>query len=222
MTENTKNFYNKYTLNELIEKFGIISVHFYPFEDMEYVYETEDVDEAYDSLKEYVHSTIYQGYRCFFNSLDNLKKFTKDDELEFCKKVLKDTRQQLTRKTQECEMWKNLTVDNGAVALKYQQQLDQLKKTNEELQKENDDLKDKVKKLTIIGMDLNQSNEHLRKNFFATDKSRDNWREKAEKLKQTIAEIKEIADKDFRHTAWEEYAKQLKQILQKISEAENE
>ena len=41
------------------------------------------------------------------------------------------------------------------------------------------------------------------------------------KLKQTLAEIKEIADKDFRHTAWEEYAKQLKQILQKISEVEN-
>ena len=38
------------------------------------------------------------------------------------------------------------------------------------------------------------------------------------KLKQTLTEIKEIADKDFRHTAWEEYAKQLKQILQKISE----
>ena len=35
------------------------------------------------------------------------------------------------------------------------------------------------------------------------------------KLKQTLTEIKEIADKDFRHTAWEEYAKQLKQILQK-------
>lgn len=40
------------------------------------------------------------------------------------------------------------------------------------------------------------------------------------KLKQTLTEIKEIADKDFRHTAWEEYAKQLKQILQKISECE--
>ena len=42
------------------------------------------------------------------------------------------------------------------------------------------------------------------------------------KLKQTLAEIKEIADKDFRHTAWEEYAKQLKQILQKISEVNND
>ena len=35
-----------------------------------------------------------------------------------------------------------------------------------------------------------------------------------------LTEIKEIAEKDFRHTAWEEYAKQLKQILQKISECE--
>ena len=36
-------------------------------------------------------------------------------------------------KEQECDMWKNLTVDNGAVALKYQQQLDQLKAENDEL-----------------------------------------------------------------------------------------
>ena len=46
------------------------------------------------------------------------------------------------------------------------------------------------------------------------------WFNKAKKLEQTLTEIKEIADKDFRHTAWEEYAKQLKQILQKISECE--
>ena len=44
--------------------------------------------------------------------------------------------------------------------------------------------------------------------------------EQLDQLKQTLTEIKEIADKDFRHTAWEEYAKQLKQILQKISECE--
>ena len=44
---------------------------------------------------------------------------------------------------------------------------------------------------------------------------------KINKYEQTLTEIKEIAEKDFRHTAWEEYAKQLKQILQKISEVEN-
>ena len=42
------------------------------------------------------------------------------------------------------------------------------------------------------------------------------------KIYKTLTEIKEIADKDFRHTAWEEYAKQLKQILQKISEVNND
>lgn len=42
------------------------------------------------------------------------------------------------------------------------------------------------------------------------------------KIYKTLTEIKEIADKDFRHTAWEEYAKQLKQILQKISECKGE
>ena len=42
----------------------------------------------------------------------------------------------------------------------------------------------------------------------------------SKQLSKALTQIKEIADKDFRHTAWEEYAKQLKQILQKISECE--
>lgn len=50
----------------------------------------------------------------------------------------------------------------------------------------------------------------------------DQFKVKNIKISKTLAEIKEIADKDFRHTAWEEYAKQLKQILQKISECEVE
>ena len=35
-------FYNKYTPKEQNEKFGIRSVHFEPFEDMEYVWEDEN------------------------------------------------------------------------------------------------------------------------------------------------------------------------------------
>ena len=34
---------------------------------------------------------------------------------------------QLKRQERRCEMWENIAVDNGEVALKYQQQLDQLK-----------------------------------------------------------------------------------------------
>ena len=69
-----------------------------------------------------------------------------------------------------------------------------------ELSMENMDLKKQLKqlktendKLIILGMDLNQSNELLRKTFFATDKSRDNWREKAENLYKILKEIKKIA-----------------------------
>lgn len=68
-------FYNKFTPKEQNEKFGIVSVHFEPFEDMEYVYENENVDEVYESLEEYVHSTIYQGFRYFFKDLKSLKLF---------------------------------------------------------------------------------------------------------------------------------------------------
>lgn len=41
--------------------------------------------------------------------------------------------------------------------------------------------------------------------------------EENNKLKQTLTDIKKIAEKDFNHTCWETYARQLKQILQKIS-----
>ena len=68
-------FYNKYTPKEQNEKFGIRSVHFEPFEDMEYVWENENIDEAYESLEEYAHSTIYQGFRYFFTDLEKLKQF---------------------------------------------------------------------------------------------------------------------------------------------------
>lgn len=71
----TDNFYNKFTPKEQYEKFGIGAVHLEPFEDMEYVWETENVNEVYKSLEEYVHSTIYQGYRYFFKDLTSLKQF---------------------------------------------------------------------------------------------------------------------------------------------------
>ena len=74
-----QNFYGKYTPKELNEKFGIVSVNFEPFEDMDYVWEkyhhTYTIEECQDDLKEYYHSTIYQGFRYSFNSLENLKKF---------------------------------------------------------------------------------------------------------------------------------------------------
>lgn len=78
MTE--KNFYNKYSPKVQYDKFGITAVHFEPFEDMEYIFENENIDEAYDSLREYVHSTIYQGFRYFFENLDDLKSFCEKAE----------------------------------------------------------------------------------------------------------------------------------------------
>ena len=51
---------------------------------IEALYPNADEDELFaiafngewiDDLKEYCHSTIYQGFRYFFNSLENLKKF---------------------------------------------------------------------------------------------------------------------------------------------------
>ena len=68
---------------------------------------------------------------------------------------------------------------------------------------------------------LKSENEHLSEK----EEEAKHYLEESEnslKLSKTLTEIKEIAEKDFRHTAWEEYAKQLKQILQKINEVEND
>ena len=43
-----------------------------------------------------------------------------------------------------------------------------------------------------------------------------------EKLKQTLQEIKEIGEEDFRHTSWEAYKEQLKRIIALIKKAEEE
>ena len=78
-------------------------------------------------------------------------------------------------------MWKNLTVDNGAVALKYQQQLDQLKATNEDL--------------LSIQYKLADNNKRLR---------------------QTLDEIKEIADLSITHFDIDYLKQAINEILQKI------
>lgn len=121
---------------------------------------------------------------------------------------IKEIEEKLLRKEQECEELKSYLTElskiidckNGTI-LTLKERLDQLKKTNEELRK--------CYKNNSALLDFEETNTTKLVN-------------KVMKLEQTLTEIKEIADKDFRHTAWEEYAKQLKQILQKISEVENE
>lgn len=94
----------------------------------------------------------------------------------------------------------------------------ELSMENMDLKKQVEQFTDENKKLKILGMDLNQSNERLRKIFFATDKSRDNWREKAENLYKILKEIKEIAQ-GYEDTHNQE-CKQLccTEILEKLKE----
>lgn len=94
----------------------------------------------------------------------------------------------------------------------------ELSMENMDFKKQLEQLTDENKKLKTLGMDLNQSNECLRKIFFATDKSRDNWREKAENLYKILKEIKEIA-----HGYEDTHNQECKQlccieILQKLKE----
>ena len=58
----------------------------------------------------------------------------------------------------------------------------------------NNTLKEANQSLSMLGTDLASANETVRKEFFRADKNKDMWREKTEKLQQTLQEIKEIAD----------------------------
>ena len=94
-----------------------------------------------------------------------------------------------------------------AVQNEYEQQLDQLKTENEELKKEiafgnNGTLSDKIR--AIVFKDLNKENN---------------------KLKQTLADIKEIAKKENNDTKVlynRRTYQRMKQILQKINEVYND
>lgn len=76
-------------------------------------------------------------------------------------------------------------------------------------------LKGKIDDLTILGMDLNQNNEILRKSFLLADKNKDYWREQAEKYHKTIEEIEKIAKQQC---VCGVNCQDMKMILQKISE----
>ena len=80
--------------------------------------------EQYNDNDSSMYSDI-DSYRYGYNA-----KITKPEELI----------KQLLRKEQECDMWKNLTIDNGAAALKYQQQLEAKEQECEELKEQLDSI----------------------------------------------------------------------------------
>lgn len=75
------------------------------------------------------------GCECYSKHREGYCGWHTPCEGDTCPYKLKWALQQLKRKEQECDMWKKLTVDNGAVALKYQQQLQAKEQECEELKK---------------------------------------------------------------------------------------
>jgi vacuolar-type H+-ATPase subunit I/STV1 len=141
--------------------------------------------------------------------------------------MIKELEKQLKAKEQECEMWKNLTVDNGAVALKYQKQLDQLKSELQTKKVWHKIANEIAKKNSEYANQLKVENEELKKEinnkYSVSNFNVIFMREHIHNLKATLTEIKEIT---------EEYQKEYlvnngvnllcNQILQKISECEVE
>ena len=123
-----------------------------------------------------------------------------------------DLYKQLERKEQECQQAMDNYVQLDLQRVKeYNELVDLYKAKEQECEK-------KSREIGNLGYKI----KNQRKEINIRLQQLDQLKAENEKLKQTLTEIKEIADKDFRHTAWEEYAKQLKQILQKISECEGE
>ena len=125
----------------------------------------------------------------------------------------------LKAKEQECEKLRFPMPDtNYAILTKEEfEQLDQLKKTNEELQKDNDKLKEELEDVYDDCKGCPTCNEALyNANLYA---------KKYNKLKQTLEEIKEIAETISLPMGIGKSGNRVilaKQILQKISEVENE
>ena len=90
----------------------------------------------------------------------------------------------------------------------------QLKRKEQECEKKDKDIKYLIK--CLVNSFRTQHNSEL-----YWERERKKLKAENERFKQSLTEIKEIAEEDFNHTCWETYARQLKQILQKISEVEN-
>ena len=78
-TKNKKFKYGDYSPKDMYTKFGVYSVHFFPFEDQNLSTYGEiggQTEEQYQkSLKEYLLSTVYDGIRYFFETPEQLKAF---------------------------------------------------------------------------------------------------------------------------------------------------
>ena len=96
-----------------------------------------------------------------------------------------------------------------AIQEEYEQQLDQLKTKNEELKKELEAVYDDCKGCPTCNEALYNANLYAKE---------------YKKLKQTLAEIKNIAEREVKRAPdGETFARpEIKQILQKISEVEND
>ncbi len=79
-------YYNKYSPKEMWKKFGVYSVHFFPFENQDLdAYNPKmglSIEEYSEKLKEYQYSTVYQGIRYFFKEPHKLQEFCEMIERE--------------------------------------------------------------------------------------------------------------------------------------------
>ena len=114
------------------------------------------------------------------------------------------------------------TIDELSTIVDLQQQLDQLKEFQKLLEEQ---MKFNKSELELSLSSEIKRSEFLIKEFKKVDKQRDNWREQAEKYSQTLAEIKEIAEKEVNNRmlfADKESFCDFNKILKKISEGLND
>lgn len=119
-------------------------------------------------------------------------EFTKDDELEFCKKVLKDTRQQLARKTQECDELSKNSIGFAKKCQKLELEIFHLKDKNNVLTRQLDQLKVDINKKELIFAGIEVSNRELIKELNQLKVSKEQAEQKLKRIKQVCKDYCKI------------------------------
>ena len=130
---------------------------------------------------------------------------------------------------QECKALREEKVYTDMACEQFKTQLQSKEQECEALQMSDNEAREIVAELKAECEELRRKVKELNQGWINCDKERNLQEANSEfrqrvinRYKQTLTEIKEIAEVDFNHTCWKTYAKQLEQILQKIDEVLND
>lgn len=194
------------------------------------IMETKNFNEFFDELNEMANFKNFgESKEEEITNADGSRNWEANILLDNVKRLEQENAKQKEMIKKQWKLLEQCGVSAGGELKRVSYLLEQLMEQNKELiednlnlSKENARLKEENQSLSMLGTDLANAHETVRKEFFRADKNKDMWREKTEKLQQTLQEIKDYLntlsgiDNDFVNT--ETYLR----ILDCITKAESE